>query len=250
MFLSRFAGAPTFLDRGVKSATRSRSESTVSDVSSIVNGILQDIKQGGNRDSDNYCAKFDHLPRKKLQVIDVEQRFQRCTQKDILDIKCRHIVRRAAQPHRDSLKDVGEEMQPGITIGSKHIPIRNVGCYVPAHMSVLTAKVTGRDRVVACAAPMLAWELGRRPHTTIAVLPLAGAAEMYVMRGAQAIGALAALVALVVGCKVCNVTSAGMVDCGTGQGSMLEEDVWSELKRELSGLDKSPQGEVPVPSCS
>jgi len=101
---------------------------------------------------------------------------------------------------RDSLKDVEEEMQPGVTLGHKHIPIKNVGCYVPggkfpmiasAHMSVLTAKVAGCDRVVACTAPMPGGEPGRMPHTTIAAMSLAGADEIYLMGGAQAIGALA-----------------------------------------------------------
>merc|ERR1712113_269529 len=78
--------------------------------------------------------------------------------------------------------------------------IKNVGCYVPggkfpmiasAHMSVLTAKVAGCDRVVACTAPMSGGEPGRMPTTTIAAMSLAGADEIYLMGGAQAIAALA-----------------------------------------------------------
>ena len=51
---------------------------------------------------------------------------------------------------------------PGVILGHKNIPIANVGCYVPggqypllasAHMSVLTAKVAGCDRVITCAPP-------------------------------------------------------------------------------------------------
>merc|ERR1719262_1747622 len=60
-----------------------------------------------------------------------------------------------------------------------------------AHMSVLTAKVAGCDRVVTCTAPMPGGEPGRMPHTTIAAMSLAGADEIYLMGGAQAIGALA-----------------------------------------------------------
>jgi len=173
----------------------------VSDVSQIVNGILRDIKQGGNSALDQYCTKFDRVPHKKLQESDIEMCLQHCTKQEISDIKyAQQNIRRFAQMQRDSLKDVEEETQPGVTLGHKHIPIKNVGCYVPggkfpmiasAHMSVLTAKVAGCDRVVACTAPMPGGEPGRVPHTTIAAMSLAGADEIYLMGGAQAIGALA-----------------------------------------------------------
>merc|ERR1711998_18086 len=77
---------------------------------------------------------------------------------------------------------------------------KNIGCYVPggkfpmiasAHMSVLTAKVAGCERVVGTTAPMPGGEPGRLPHTTIAAMHLAGADEIYLMGGAQAIAALA-----------------------------------------------------------
>lgn len=46
--------------------------------------------------------------------------------------------------------------------GHRNIPVNSVGCYIPggtypliasAHMSVLTAKVAGVPRVIACAPP-------------------------------------------------------------------------------------------------
>jgi len=201
MFLSRFALAPRFLYRGAKCATRSRSESTVSDVSQIVNAIIQDVKQGGNSALDQYCTKFDRVPHKKLSATEIEQCIQQCTTQEITDIKyAQRNIRRFAELQRDSMKDVEQETQPGVILGHKHIPIQNVGCYIPggkfpliasAHMSVLTAKVAGCDRVVACTAPMPGGEPGRIPHMTIAAMSLAGADEIYLMGGAQAIAALA-----------------------------------------------------------
>eukprot|EP00747_Dinoflagellata_sp_TGD_P137701 gnl/TRDRNA2_/TRDRNA2_175719_c0_seq6.p2 gnl/TRDRNA2_/TRDRNA2_175719_c0~~gnl/TRDRNA2_/TRDRNA2_175719_c0_seq6.p2 ORF type:complete len:459 (-),score=103.20 gnl/TRDRNA2_/TRDRNA2_175719_c0_seq6:338-1714(-) len=201
MFQSRLALAPRFLYRGAKSAARSRSESTVSDVAAIVNGILQDIKQGGNSALDKYCNKFDRVPHKRLTAADIDHCIQMCSAQEILDIKyAQQNIRRFAELQRASMKDIEVETQPGVTLGHKHIPIKNVGCYVPggkfpmiasAHMSVLTAKVAGCDRVVACTAPMPGGEPGRMPHTTIAAMSLAGADEIYLMGGAQAIGALA-----------------------------------------------------------
>merc|ERR1719145_145446 len=91
-------------------------------------------------------------------------------------------------------------MTPGVFLGHKNLPMKNVACYVPggkfpmiasAHMSVLTAKVAGCHRVIGCTAPMPGGEPGRLPGTTIAAMHLAGADEIYLMGGAQAIAAMA-----------------------------------------------------------
>eukprot|EP00931_Biecheleriopsis_adriatica_P016469 TRINITY_DN1211_c0_g1_i1.p1 TRINITY_DN1211_c0_g1~~TRINITY_DN1211_c0_g1_i1.p1 ORF type:complete len:473 (-),score=111.51 TRINITY_DN1211_c0_g1_i1:87-1466(-) len=201
MFLSRASLAPRWLYQGAKCATRARTESTIGNVAEIVDGILQDVKTGGNEALNKYCTKFDRVPHKRLGESDLEGCLTKCTAQELKDIKyAQDNIRRFAKLQRDSMKDVETETQPGVILGHKHIPIKNVGCYVPggkfpmiasAHMSVLTAKVAGCDRVVACTAPMPGGEPGRLPHTTIAAMHLAGADEIYLMGGAQAIAAMA-----------------------------------------------------------
>src|SRR5690606_15790684 len=70
------------------------------------------------------------------------------------------------------------------------------GCYVPggkypllasAHMSVITAKVAGCARVITCAPPFN----GRPAPAIVAAQAMAGADEIYVLGGIQAIGAMA-----------------------------------------------------------
>ena len=56
-----------------------------------------------------------------------------------------------------------------------------------AHMSVLTAKVAGVKRVIACTPPIN----GEIPHATIAAMYLAGADEIYLLGGIQAMAAMA-----------------------------------------------------------
>jgi sulfopropanediol 3-dehydrogenase len=201
MFASRAALAPRWVYRGAQSAARSRSESTVNNVSGIVDGILSDVRQGGNAALNKYCEKFDRVPHKRLNEADIEECLKKCTAQEVLDIKYAQAnISRFAKLQRDSMKDVEVETQPGVILGHKHIPIKNVGCYVPggkfpmiasAHMSVLTSKVAGCDRVIACTAPMPGGEPGRMPHTTIAAMHFGGADEIYLMGGAQAIGAMA-----------------------------------------------------------
>ena len=56
-----------------------------------------------------------------------------------------------------------------------------------AHMSIVTAKVAGVERVAACTPP-----LDRRvPDATVAAMHLAGADEIYILGGVQALAALA-----------------------------------------------------------
>jgi len=56
-----------------------------------------------------------------------------------------------------------------------------------AHMSVLTAKVAGVKRVLACTPPIK----GKIPAATVAAMHLAGADDIYILGGVQAIAMMA-----------------------------------------------------------
>jgi len=192
--------APQWIYKGAK-ADRSKTESTIANVPEIVREIIDDVRKGGDAAVDKFCKKFDRVPARRLEAVDIEACLKKCTEQEISDIKyAQSNVRRFAQIQRASMHDVEVETQPGVVLGHKNLPMKNVGCYVPggkfpmiasAHMSVLTAKVAGCDRVIACTAPMPGGEPGRIPHTTIVAMHLAGADEIYLMGGAQAIAAMA-----------------------------------------------------------
>jgi sulfopropanediol 3-dehydrogenase len=85
---------------------------------------------------------------------------------------------------------------PGVILGHKNIPINRVGAYVPggkypllasAHMGILTAKVAGVKHVIACAPP---YE-GKPAAAIVAAQALAGADEIYVLGGIQAVALMA-----------------------------------------------------------
>jgi sulfopropanediol 3-dehydrogenase len=105
-------------------------------------------------------------------------------------------VRGFALAQRDSLTDFEVETLPGVFLGQRNIPIDAVGAYVPggrypltasAHMTVMTAKVAGVERVAATTPP----DRGAPPPVSIAAMHLAGADEIYVLGGVQAVAALA-----------------------------------------------------------
>src|SRR5690606_37387330 len=105
-------------------------------------------------------------------------------------------IRTFAEAQKASMRPVEIETIPGVTLGHKHIPVNSVGCYIPggrypmvasAHMSILTARVAGVKRVIACTPPT-----GGKPHAaTIAAMALAGADEIYLLGGVQAVAAMA-----------------------------------------------------------
>jgi histidinol dehydrogenase len=105
-------------------------------------------------------------------------------------------VRRFAQLQRASLHDFEAETQPGVFLGQKNIPVNAVGAYIPggrypllasAHMTIVTAKVAGVQRVAA-ATPAPG---GIIPDASIAAIHLAGADEIYLLGGVQAVAAFA-----------------------------------------------------------
>lgn len=105
-------------------------------------------------------------------------------------------IRNFAQIQREAIRDVEVETLPGVILGHKNIPVNSVGCYVPggrypmvasAHMSVLTAKVAGVKRVIACTPPIK----GEIPTATVAAMHFAGADEIYLIGGVQAVAMMA-----------------------------------------------------------
>lgn len=70
---------------------------------------------------------------------------------------------------------------------SRYIPGGRYPLLASAHMTILTAKVAGVPHVIGCTPPIA----GQVPHATIAAMHLAGADEIYLLGGVQAIAAMA-----------------------------------------------------------
>ncbi|PWQ93336.1 histidinol dehydrogenase [Leucothrix pacifica] len=168
-------------------------------VRAIVEETLAEIEAQGDAKVRELSVKFDQLDREsyRLTQAEIEQAMSEVSERDLEDIKFAQTqIRNFAQHQRDSMKDVEVETMPGVILGHKNIPVNSVGCYVPggkfpmvasAHMSVLTAKVAGVKRVVAAAPPYQG-----KPHPAIVTaMHLAGADEILVLGGMQAVGAMA-----------------------------------------------------------
>ena len=168
-------------------------------VKKTVEGILSDIETRGDAAVRELSEKFDKWSPESFRLSDaqVQECIDSLPASTIEDIKFAQTqVRNFAQAQLDSMNDIEIETLPGVTLGHKNIPVASVGCYIPggkfpmvasAHMSVLTAKVAGVKRVIACTPP----NNGAPPAATVAAMALGGADEIYVLGGIQAVAAMA-----------------------------------------------------------
>jgi histidinol dehydrogenase len=115
--------------RSPQSGTNATPLSSV-DVPAIVKGVIDDIRRNGDSAVATYSAKFDkwERPSFKLSASEIADVIATVDNQIIEDIKTVQAnVRRFAQAQRDSLKDFEVEMQPGVFLGQKNVPIQNVG---------------------------------------------------------------------------------------------------------------------------
>ena len=175
------------------------SKSDEAKVKGIVEGILADIDERGDAAVRELSEKFDNWSPESFRLS--KEEIQACIdslpESTIEDIKFAQTqIRNFAQAQLDSMNDIEIETMPGVILGHKNIPVASVGCYVPggkfpmvasAHMSILTAKVAGVERVIACTPP----DKGSHPAATVAAMSMAGADEIYVLGGVQAVAAMA-----------------------------------------------------------
>jgi sulfopropanediol 3-dehydrogenase len=186
----------TYLKRGKSTEERGQDDSRTR---ATVEDILKDIEVRGDAAVRELSQKFDdYAPDSfRLTTAQINSLIAQLTPQELDDIKfAQDQVRRFAQAQRASMQDVEVETLPGVILGHKTIPVQSVGCYVPggkfpmvasAHMSVLTAAVAGVPRIVACTPPFK----GLPNPAVIAAIHLAGAHEIHVLGGIQAIGAMA-----------------------------------------------------------
>jgi sulfopropanediol 3-dehydrogenase len=188
--------AITYLKRGKSVEERGQDDSRTR---ATVEEILKDIETRGDVAVRELSQKFDdYAPDSfRLSAAQIDALVAQLSQQELDDIKfAQDQVRRFAQAQRDSMQDIEVETLPGVILGHKTIPVQSVGCYVPggkfpmvasAHMSVLTAAVAGVPRIVACTPPFK----GQPNPAVIAAMHMAGAHEIHVLGGIQAIGAMA-----------------------------------------------------------
>jgi sulfopropanediol 3-dehydrogenase len=199
-----------------------------SDVRDVVAAVIEDVRQRGDEAVRHYSEKFDHWSPEsfRLGAEEIERIVATVPGEVVDDLRTVQAnVRAFAQHQLESMREFEVETQPGVFLGQKHLPIAAIGAYVPggrypltasAHMTVVTAKVAGVERVTACTPPIR----GEIPGATIAAMHLAGADEILLLGGVQAVAAMAV-----------GTETIGKVDLLAGPGNAYV----AEAKRQLFG---------------
>ncbi len=193
-----------------------------------VEGIIEDISTRGDDALRDYSERFDKWSPEsfRLSAEEIEACRAQLSEQIIEDIEFAQTqIRNFAQAQKDALLDVEVETMPGVVLGHKNLPVNSVGCYVPggkypmvasAHMSVVTAKVAGVQRIIASAPPYR----GTPSPAIVTAMALGGADEIYCLGGVQAVAAMAL-----------GTASIDSVDMLVGPGNAYV----AEAKRQLFG---------------
>jgi sulfopropanediol 3-dehydrogenase len=197
-------------------------------VRETVEGILAQVEDKKDAAIRALSKQFDNWEPAdfRLTPVEIDKAISQVSKRDLEDIKFAQAqVRNFAQKQRDTMTDLEVETLPGVVLGHRHIPVNAIGCYVPggrypmvasAHMSIVTARVAGVKRIIACAPPFKGG-----PHPAIvAAMHFGGADEIYVLGGVQAVAAMAL-----------GTETIGAVDMIVGPGNAYV----AEAKRQLFG---------------
>ena len=213
------------LKQGITQAAQFQADQQVQQT---VASVLLEVQTRGDSAVREYSEKFDRWSPEsfRLSQAQIGAIIAALPRQVIDDIAFAQAqVRNFARAQRAALQDLEVETLPGVVLGHKNIPVNTVGCYVPggryamvasAHMSIVTAREAGVKHIITCTPPLK----GELPAATIAAMTMAGADEIYVLGGAQAIAAMAF-----------GTETLGAVDMLCGPGSAFI----AEAKRQLFG---------------
>ncbi len=187
---------PRHLKRGLDASAIKAADAKVRET---VEQILADVEARRDAAVRELSRKFDNWSPAsfKLSPPEIERAIAKVASRDLADIKFAQAqVRNFAEKQKATMRDLEVETLPGVVLGHRHIPIASIGCYVPggrypmvasAHMSIVTAKVAGVKRIIACAPPFKGG-----PHPAIvAAMHFGGADEIFMLGGVQAVAAMA-----------------------------------------------------------
>ncbi len=175
-----------------------RPHKEANELSSIVGGVLADIRQRGDAAVKEYELKFDKVNLTTLKVTDEEIR----EAETLVSAELKAALQMAHQnikTFHEAQRFVGKKVvtQPGVTCWQKAVAIERVGLYIPGGTAPLfstvlmlatPAKIAGCKEIVLCSPPNREGKL----HPAILVAAkIAGVDTIYKIGGVQAIGAMA-----------------------------------------------------------
>jgi len=212
----------------LKGSTPGNARASATAVQTTVAEIIEGVRSRGDAAVREYSERFDSWAPASFRlsperISEIVSTVPAQVIDDILTVQ--ENVRAFAKHQLDSMREFEVETMPGVFLGQKHIPVGRAGAYVPggryplvasAHMTVVTAKVAGVQHVTACTPPIR----GEVPAATVAAMHLAGADDIFLLGGVQAVAAMSL-----------GTESVAKVDLLAGPGNAYV----AEAKRQLFG---------------
>ncbi len=177
-----------------------RSPNNYTEYESVVNDIIENVKQNKDKAVFDYTLKFDRFPLTADNIVVTKEEIAEAYAR--MDGELVEVMKRAAEnirafhakQVRNSWFDAKED---GTILGMKITPIQRAGVYVPGGkaaypssvlMNVIPAKVAGVPEIVMTTPPGADGKVN--PGTLVAA-DIAGVDTIYKVGGAQAIAAMA-----------------------------------------------------------
>ena len=166
----------------------------------VVQGIVEDVKNRRDEAVLEYTKKFDHvdLTAGELRVTEEEiQEALTLVEPSLLSVMKKSMENIREYHEKQKQYSWFDSRPDGVMLGQKVTPIASVGVYVPGGkaaypssvlMNIIPAKVAGVERIVMVTPPGKDKKVN---PVTLAAAHLAGATETYKVGGAQAVAALA-----------------------------------------------------------
>ena len=175
-----------------------RPQMSMSDLTSVVCGVLDDVRQHGDEAVKRYEEKFDHVMLSSIKVSDKEMDEAELLVSDDLKESLEQAHHNIHAFHKMQ-RFCGEkvETQPGVTCWQKSMAIERVGLYVPGGTAPLfstvlmlatPAKIAGCNEIVLCTPPN---REGKVHPAILVAARIAGVSQIFKAGGVQAIGAMA-----------------------------------------------------------
>ena len=166
-------------------------------VREISRGIVEGVREGGDRALLDYTERFDGVRPENVRVPIGEIESAHDALPEDIRASFLYAIENVRAFHRREMGRSWEQSRGGATVGQRVRPIRRAGLYVPGGhgaypstlvMSAVPAQVAGVGEIRVCTPP---GPEGRADGSVLAVAGLLGLEEVYAVGGAQAVGALA-----------------------------------------------------------
>lgn len=178
----------------------SRSQLEYGNVQEIVNDVIANIKENGDKALFEYTYKFDKFQVNSDNFLVTEAEIKKAY--SLVDAELVDVIKKAAKRIGDfhQKQKINSWLEPsknGEMLGQLVRPLEKVGVYVPGGkaaypssvlMNIIPAKVAGVEQIIMTTPPSAA---GKVNPTTIVAADIAGVDKIYKAGGAQAIAALA-----------------------------------------------------------